>query len=48
LAAVLRTLLNNREMREAMGLAARRTVAQGYTLAHQARGLLRVFQSVLV
>lgn len=46
LAAVLRTLLKNREMRETMGLAARRTVAEGYTLRQQAQGLLSVFERV--
>jgi hypothetical protein len=46
LAAVLRTLLQNGEMREAMGEAARRTVAGGYTVLQQAEGWLRVFESV--
>ena len=45
LAAVLRTLLNNREMRETMGKAARKAVLGGYTLRHQAEGLLKVFES---
>ncbi len=44
LAAVLRTLLKNPEMRESMGNAARRAVIGGYTLRHQADGLLGVFE----
>ena len=46
LAAVLRTLLQHREMREAMGLAARRAVVEAYTLRQQALELLRVFDGV--
>ena len=43
-AAVLRTLLRSEEKRRAMGLAARRTVTDGYTLLHQAQALLRVYE----
>ena len=46
LAAVLRTLLQQGGMRATMGAAARRTVVEGFTLAHQARGLRRVYEGV--
>jgi glycosyltransferase involved in cell wall biosynthesis len=46
LAAVLRTLLKNDEMRRKMGLSARRTIVGGYTLRHQAQGLARIFENV--
>ena len=45
LAAVLRTLIQQDGMRAKLGVAARRTVVGGFTLLHQARGLLRVFES---
>lgn len=47
LAAILRTLLKNPEIRETMGKAARQAVISGYTLRHQAEGLLQVFKSVI-
>ena len=47
LAAVVRTLLKNREMRGALGDAARRTVVEGFTLRHQAAALAQVFESVV-
>ena len=47
-AAVLRTLLRNDEMRQALGAAARQTVEEGYTLRHQAQALLRVYEECLV
>jgi glycosyltransferase involved in cell wall biosynthesis len=46
-AAVLRTLLRSEEKRRLMGLAARRTVMEGYTLLHQAKALLRVYEASL-
>jgi glycosyltransferase involved in cell wall biosynthesis len=42
-AAVLRTLLRSDEKRRAMGLAARRTVTEAYTVRHQAQALFRVY-----
>jgi len=45
LAAILRTLLKNRGMRETMGAAARRSIIGGYTLRHQAEGLRRIFDA---
>jgi glycosyltransferase involved in cell wall biosynthesis len=46
-AAVLRTLLRSDEKRRAMGVAARKTVTEGYTLRHQAQALLRVYEECL-
>jgi glycosyltransferase involved in cell wall biosynthesis len=47
-AAVLRRLLKNDEMRQALGAAGRHTVEEGYTLRHQAQALLRVYEECLV
>ena len=43
-AAVLRTLLRSEEKRRAMGLAARRTVKEAYTVRHQAQALSRIYE----
>jgi glycosyltransferase involved in cell wall biosynthesis len=47
-ASVLRTLLKNDEMRQALGAVARHTVEEGFTLRHQAQALLRVYEECLV
>lgn len=47
-ATVLRTLLRNREMRQAIGQAARKTVAEGYTLRQQALALRQSYEESLV
>ncbi len=47
LAEAIRTLLKDPDLRRNIGVAARRTVAEGYTLQHQAQGLLRVYQRCL-
>jgi glycosyltransferase involved in cell wall biosynthesis len=47
-AAVLRTLLKNGEMRQALGAVARHTVEEGYTVGHQAQALLRVYEECRV
>jgi glycosyltransferase involved in cell wall biosynthesis len=46
-AAVLRTLLKNDEMRQALGAVARHAVEEGHTLRHQAQALLRVYEECL-
>jgi glycosyltransferase involved in cell wall biosynthesis len=43
LADTLRILLKNPELRRMMGVAARQTVVESYTLRHQAQGLLRAY-----
>jgi len=43
-AAVLRTLLRSEEKRRAMGLAARRTVKEAYTVRHLAQALSRIYE----
>jgi glycosyltransferase involved in cell wall biosynthesis len=40
----LATLLGNAMLREYVGAQARQTILNGFTLAHQAQGLLRVYR----
>ena len=47
LAQVLSILLKDPGLRERMGSAARRTILQGYTLAHQAEQLVRIYRECL-
>jgi hypothetical protein len=46
-AAVLRTLLRSEEKRRTLGLAARRTVTEAYTVRHQAQALSRSYEECL-
>jgi glycosyltransferase involved in cell wall biosynthesis len=42
----LRTLLQDAELRARVGQSARQTILDNYTLHHQARGLIRIFEDV--
>ncbi len=47
LAAGLNTLLQNFELRESIGIRARRTIVKGFTLEHQAERLARAYRESL-
>jgi hypothetical protein len=47
LAAGLDTLLQNFELRDSIGIRARRTILEGFTLEHQAERLARVYRESL-
>jgi teichuronic acid biosynthesis glycosyltransferase TuaC len=47
LTAALHALLSDRPLRENLGRAARQTILQGYTLAHQASQLLSIYRECL-
>jgi teichuronic acid biosynthesis glycosyltransferase TuaC len=48
LTAALQTLLSDQPLQEKLGRNGRQTVLQGYTLAHQARRLLSIYEECLV